>query len=280
MLFSVLIPNYNNAPFLPKLFESILNQSYNNWEVIFNDDASTDNSIEVAKGYANLDNRIKIFQNNQNMGTTYTQKRCLELSDGIICGLIGSDDYLVDNAIELFVKYHLSSPKASLIYSNHFLCNEDLSKIEKFKYPVSEDGYELIAGFSPNHYGTFKREYYDKTLGIDVKFKRAIDRDLVLKLEEVGEVIHIPEYLYYYRVNRNSISNNHQSYIASYWAWVARFDACDRRGWDKAFIYDKIMRYFSITEHENCISKETMDYKLGNFILNPLRRIKRIIKNK
>ena len=74
ILFSVLIPNYNNAIYLSDLIKSIINQTYSLWECVIVDDASTDNSIDIIKSYIQLDNRIKLFLNEKNEGTNFSTK--------------------------------------------------------------------------------------------------------------------------------------------------------------------------------------------------------------
>ena len=69
---SVIMPNYNCAKFLSKSIESVLNQTYTNFELIIVDDASTDNSLSVANEYAN-DNRVKIISANTNGGAAKTR---------------------------------------------------------------------------------------------------------------------------------------------------------------------------------------------------------------
>ena len=59
---SIITPVYNTAQFLPQLIESVLNQSYDNWELLLIDDASTDNSLKICKQYAEADKRIKIIE--------------------------------------------------------------------------------------------------------------------------------------------------------------------------------------------------------------------------
>ena len=65
---SVIMPLYNAEKFLPETIESVLNQSYRDWELIIVDDVSTDNSFEIAKRYSLLDSRIKVLQLSENSG--------------------------------------------------------------------------------------------------------------------------------------------------------------------------------------------------------------------
>lgn len=228
-LFSILLANYNNSPFLTDCIKSIYKQTYNNWEVIFVDDCSNDNSLHIINEYADKDRRIKVFSNETNRGCGFTKARCAELASGEICGFLDPDDALLPAALETMVNKHSEYPAASLLYSRRFHCNEKL-KI----YDVSEDDTgKFVSQLSTpliNHFCSFKKQLYDKTSGIDTYMKRAVDQDLYLKLEEKGDVVFIPEALYLYRHNTNSISLDTNEYKAQAWHIYANSNACKRRG--------------------------------------------------
>lgn len=272
--FSILVANYNNAKFLKDLFQSIEQQSFKDFEVVFVDDASSDNSLEVAASYALKDSRIKIHKNTKNLSCGQNKIKCIQLAEGEICGFVDPDDMIEPNALETMIRVFDENPDASLAYSNFCHCNEALSEIKKYEYDKAiPDGKMLIYGTTPNHFTAFRKSKYEETDGINPNFKRAIDRDLVLKLEERGNVIHIDDYLYKYRINSNSISCNSNSFKAEYWAWRARLDACECRGWNPEEIYSEIQSYFAqkLTYYDY---RQTTDFKLGSKMLAPFRLLK------
>jgi len=273
MKFSILIANYNNATFLEECILSAINQSYQDLEIVIIDDASTDDSLTIINEFVSRDNRIKYFRNETNMGCGYTKRKCIEKASGTICGFLDSDDLLYPKAVEIMVSEHVKHVDASLIYSSYEIYDESLKLIRKNQYFFHEDSLFFMIGIGLNHFASFKRELYDKTLGINEFFPRSVDRDLYLKLEEVGETIFVPEYLYKYRLNSNSISNNENAYKAEYWAWQARFAACERRNLNKEEIYAIIMS--QIMENTKGYDfSTTTDYKLGKRLLFPFRFIK------
>ena len=69
-LVSIIMPNYNGGKYLKETLESVLAQTYTNWELLFVDDCSTDNSLEIINEYQARDKRIKIFKNEKNAGIT------------------------------------------------------------------------------------------------------------------------------------------------------------------------------------------------------------------
>jgi glycosyltransferase involved in cell wall biosynthesis len=230
-LFSILIANYNNAIFLKDCLESVYNQTYSNWEIIFVDDCSKDDSPEIIKKIAGENKRIKTFINKENFGCGYTKAKCAKLAAGELCGFLDPDDVLLPNALEVMVAEYEKTPDAAIYSSRHFHCNEKM-KI----YDISIDGTkarfisELETPWIINHFVAFTKEKYDKTEGIDPFMKRSVDTDLYLKLEEKGEVIFINKCLYKYRHNRNSISLNNNAYKTSAWHLYANSTACKRRG--------------------------------------------------
>lgn len=98
---SVIIPNYNNAIFLKKTISKILENTYENIEIIIVDDKSTDKSINIIKSFDN--NKIKIYQNKENSGTYYSRNKGILLSKGGYILIVDGDDYIDNTYIENMV---------------------------------------------------------------------------------------------------------------------------------------------------------------------------------
>ena len=125
-LISVLLANYNNAPYLREAIESVRLQPYENWEIVVVDDASTDDSLAVLNVYAD-DPRIRVISNDQNRGCGYTKRRCAELARGELCAYLDPDDALLPEALETMVKAHAEHPECALVYSKYFHCDKRLN---------------------------------------------------------------------------------------------------------------------------------------------------------
>ena len=241
-LFSVLVANFNSEKYIDDCIKSVISQTYENWELIFLDDGSTDHSIEIIQNYANYESRIKIFTNDTNKGCGFTKRKCIDLCSGEICGFLDSDDLLAESALQIMIDHHSDNPNSSLIISNFYICDELLVHKQPNIYQFKDSKDFLLIGFGVNHFASFKRSCYMQTLGINTAFMLAEDRDLYLKLEEVGTVDLIDDFLYYYRLSQNSVSNNQNVYKAEYWGWMARFDACKRRGLVEEEIFSLISK--------------------------------------
>ena len=203
-LFSILIANYNNGGYLQEAIDSVLAQTYGNWEVILVDDKSTDDSPAIYGKYSD-DSRFKIYYNDVNRGCGYTKRRCAELATGEICGFLDPDDALLPEALETMVKAHAEHPECSLIYSTCYRYAGDREAempVWDFIGPIPADSDFLIYRKKlVSHFVSFKRASYLRSAGIDPTLQAAVDRDLYYNLEEQGSLLHIPTPLYLYRTN-------------------------------------------------------------------------------
>ena len=89
-LVSIIMPNYNCGKFIKATIESVLAQTYSNWEILFVDDCSTDNSLEIVKSFQ--DERIHIFKNEKNSGAAVSRNRALREARGKWIAFLDSDD--------------------------------------------------------------------------------------------------------------------------------------------------------------------------------------------
>jgi len=90
---SILIANYNNSHFFKDCYESLLNQTYKDFEVIILDDFSNYEDYKNIKNLISNDNRFRIFRNQSNKGVGFTKRKLVELASNEICGFLDPDDY-------------------------------------------------------------------------------------------------------------------------------------------------------------------------------------------
>jgi glycosyltransferase involved in cell wall biosynthesis len=279
-LFSVLIANYNNGCYLQEAIDSVLEQDYGSWEIVIVDDKSTDNSFEIYDKYKE-DGRFHVFFNEENKGAGYTKNRCVQMAKGAICGFVDPDDKLAEkDALAVMVETHLANPDASMVYSGYYQTDESLNVIkEKHGIGIADANSALESCSWPfRHFVSFKKNAYDKTVGIDILMKRAVDYDMYYKLEEVGRTIHLDRVLYYYRQNSHSISLNDGDYKSRVWHSYACVEAMKRRGLTDErlmlFPVEDVLRrtYKKGLEH----GKQTKTYKVGKVVLKPIELIRRI----
>lgn len=125
-LVSVIIPNYNHARYLPERMESVLGQSYQNFEVIILDDCSTDNSREVIERYRSNPHISKIVYNEENSGRVFKQwKKGLSMAKGELLWIAESDDKCEPTLLEQLVKRFSEHPSLSLVFCRSLLFNDE-----------------------------------------------------------------------------------------------------------------------------------------------------------
>lgn len=208
MHFSLLIAHYNNFEYFKECYKSILNQTYQDFEVVIVDDCSTDNSFYELKKLASKDFRIKLFQNSENKGVGFTKRRCIEMAGGDICGFLDPDDAIIETAVEKSLKSYDNTAIVAT-HSDFLLCDENLSIKKKFpntRKVKNNNSKFFNINFQINHFFTFRKSVYEQTSGINLELTSAVDQDLYLKMYDSGEVKYISEGLYLYRLHEKGVS--------------------------------------------------------------------------
>lgn len=229
-LVSIVITTYNTELYLADCINSIVTQTYPYWEIIHVDDGSRDGSIEKMKELAiknKFSDRIRMFRHQKNYGYGAALYHSIQEATGDIVAIIDSDDGLVDNnALQLMVDAHLRHPNVSLVYSDYGECHDKLKIYKNIKCTTLKANQTVLGSFKNgeyqgssiiiSHLKTFKKSYYNLTEGVNPNLKKAVDRDIVLKLEEVGDLLHIPHILYAHRCHKDSISSTFKSQSKEY----------------------------------------------------------------
>lgn len=198
---SILVPVYNTLrPWLEKSLDSVMSQTYSNWELCICDDASTDPYIrETLDLYERLDERIKVKCLEENTNISEATNQAFSLASGEFAGLLDHDDQLAPNALFEVVKLLQECPEADLIYS-------DEDKIDESGKRTSP---HLKTGWSPdlamscnymNHFSVYRRSILEEIGGWRQGFEGAQDLDFVQRFSErTDKIFHIPKVLYHWR---------------------------------------------------------------------------------
>ena len=122
-LITVFTPNYNREKVIHETIESILNQTYSNFEYIIIDDGSTDNSWDLIQKYANQDERIRAYRNKRNLKIVKTRNKGFKLSspNAKYFAIIDSDDVALSKRLEVQVRFLETHPEYGLVGSNKYL---------------------------------------------------------------------------------------------------------------------------------------------------------------
>jgi glycosyltransferase involved in cell wall biosynthesis len=272
MKFSILVAQFNNGRFFKNFYDSIIKQSYKNWEVIIVDDCSTDNSIDLIEQLIKSDSRFKLYKNEINRGCGYTKRRCAELATGEICGFVDPDDAITYDAVEVMIQTHLDHPEISLAHSCYYFCDENLNvtNIGKSSKSVTVSKYFTNLDVSVTSFTSFKKLFYDKTEGINSKLIRAVDQDLILKLSETGPFEFINQPLYFYRIHSGGISTNENGIKSFYMFLKVISDTEVRRA---VSLEDIVVPYLSGRETVR-YTEQRLNDSLGFLLKNIVRLIR------
>lgn len=207
------MPAYNAEKFISESIESVLQQTFQKYELIIINDCSTDSTVSIVQEYQKKDNRIKLLHNEQNSGVAITRNKGIEVAKHpYICFLDSDDRWVSDKLQEYFKKFEEGH---NVIYSFYTRFNQD-KNLNLVTAPLSVTYHELLKG---NCIGNLTGAYNAEKLG---KFyqKRVRHEDYVMWLEilkQTGQAICIPENLAFYRVSNQSLSSNKLKSL--FWSW-------------------------------------------------------------
>ena len=204
-LVSVIMPSWNTGNFIADSIQSVINQTYRNWELIIVDDCSNDNTDEIIRMFK--DRRIRYFKNDKNCGAALTRNRALREAKGEWIAFLDSDDLWDPRKLEYQIKFML---KNKLVFSYH-----EYEKIDEKSRPLNiyVSGPKVVTKRKMYNYGypgclTFM--YSAKTMGlIQIKdIKKNNDYAILLKLCKRADCVLLKKNLAKYRIRKKSISHD------------------------------------------------------------------------
>lgn len=197
---SVCIPVRNGVEFIEKAVLSVLEQTYQDFELIIVDNFSTDNTVDLIEKLTSRTDKIKLYKNQKNIGLIENFNACLYKATGKYIKFLCADDVLMPKCLELMVSSLELNDCVSLVTVGRLLINEE-DKALVLKSYVKEE--TLIPGhavinrclFGANYIGEpsatmFRREML--TEGFDAKFPHLVDLEMWFRLLEKGDLISIP----------------------------------------------------------------------------------------
>lgn len=220
---SVIVPNYNYARYLDERFSSILNQTYQNFEIIVLDDHSTDNSIEIIEKYRDNPHFTQIVVNKENSGKVFSQwHKGFELAKGELIWIAESDDTCTPDLLERLVCEFQQDKKIVLAFSMTRLFRDDgwsfdIPSIDK-KNVIRTEGKRFISRYMSegcyitNASGALFRR--NTALSLDKQFttfRNVGDRMFWIELAEHGKVSIINEYLNFCRRHGSNVTEKNIS---------------------------------------------------------------------
>lgn len=205
---SIIINCYNGEEFLREAIDSVIAQTYRNYEVIFWDNASTDTSVEIAESYR--DPRIKIFHSESNVPLGQARQWALNKVSGKYVAFLDVDDFWVPTKVEMQVEVMTSKENCAVCYSNGWVGSREkrdlINPLEARCYEGSAVFPELIKdNFVSWPSVMFNREVC-KELRFDPKIKYCEDWEILLRVSLQGSFYYLNEPLVHYRLHDNNLT--------------------------------------------------------------------------
>ncbi|MCD8158180.1 MAG: glycosyltransferase family 2 protein [Clostridiales bacterium] len=199
-LISVCMPVYNpEIRWLKRAVDSVLNQTYENFELCIADDCSTD--PRVKKYLESLrDKRIKVIYRQKNGNISEATNTAIEAAEGEFIALLDNDDELAQNALAEIVKTLDKYPEADVIYSDEDKTDKRGKRSEPFFKPDFSP-HTLLSLNYISHLGVYRRELVNRFGGLRSEYDGSQDYDLALRAADITDnIYHIPKVLYHWRI--------------------------------------------------------------------------------
>ena len=194
--------------------ESIISQTLRDFEFIICDDGSTDNTFELLSSFAKKDSRIILIKNEINCGLAASLNRCLEISKGEYIARHDLDDCAAPERLEKQLLYMESNKDIGVLGTFSYLFDEN-GVWGKMQFPIEITKKDYLF-CSPHQHGSvmFRKEVLVEADGYRVakETRRAEDYDLFMRIHTFAKSANLPEYLYYFCEDKNTLKRRKYRY--------------------------------------------------------------------
>ncbi len=267
-LVSIIMPSYNQGPYLSEALDSVLAQTYTNWECIIVDDGSHDNTKDVANTYCEKDSRIKyIYQ--ENSGVSAARNNGVAHSNGKYILPLDGDDKIAPEFLELTIQEIVKDRNVRVVYTDvqYFGVRNDIYKLPDFSIEKLM-GQNILCITA-----LFRKEDFDKTGGFNDNMREGFeDWDFWMSMFQDGKgtAYKIPQILFYYRIK--PVSRNHtaakENIDYGRIVWENHREMFTKVYPDPKLSFD----YLTVSN--------SREYKLGYLILHPIRGYRKYLKKR
>ena len=264
-LVSVIVPVYNSEKYIHRCFDSIINQSYNNIEIIFINDGSTDNSLSIIESFKMKYNNVVVI-NQENQGQSIARNRGMDICNGNYFMFVDSDDYIHCNMIELLlnniIKYDkdIAICRYTKIYNNS--CVE--IKLNCNSYSNNSDIIEqmLLSNIISSPCG----KLFKNTIKNNLKFpehKLFEDSYVMIDLIVKYNLLYVDVDGYYYDLRNNDSSTRNPNIVYHYNDLIEALDISKKSidlyypELNSCMEYNLFINYYNL--YKNCISLNVFD---------------------
>ncbi|WP_264552858.1 glycosyltransferase family 2 protein [Flavobacterium sp. N2038] len=207
-LVSILTPTFNAEKYIRATIESVQNQSYQNWEMILIDDASTDKTVKIIKEFAQGDDRIKLFKLEKNCGNGFARNAALEKATGKYIAYLDADDIWFPEKLEKQIQF-LKINKQHFTFSFYDCIDEEGNDLNRKVESPNPLTYKQL--FFCNYVGNLTAIYdvdYFGKITLQATQKRQDWRIWLTILKQIKTAKPVPESLAFYRIRKDSVSSS------------------------------------------------------------------------
>lgn len=206
-LVSIIMTAYNREKYIAEAIESVLNNTYPNYELIIVDDHSTDQTINIVKSYLSKSHKIKFFQNEVNLGDYPNRNRGVSCAKGEFISFVDSDDKLHPDTIKTLINNLTIKPDFNFAMTwQHSKERFELSGFDALRKHFFEFNFLNIGPGET----FFRKSFFDKIGGYPTKYGPANDMYFNLKVCSFSKIHFEPfEFIYYRRHDGQEINNNY-----------------------------------------------------------------------
>lgn len=210
-LISVVMPTYNVGAYIDDAIESILSQSFGDFEFLITDDGSTDNTVRAIQKHAQQDSRVRFFPM-KHEGYVAMLRFGLSQARGGLIARMDSDDVALPDRFARQVEYLKSHPECVVVGSQVILTDPYGTPVECPKHPITHEEIEsdLLSGSGwaiVHPAALMRKDAVDAAGGYDRNLQLCEDVDLFLKLGERGRLANLPDVLLHYRQHPTSVNH-------------------------------------------------------------------------
>lgn len=231
---SVVMATYNGEKYIKPAIDSILNQTFSDFEFLIVDDCSSDLTSVILDQYQNQDLRVKVITNSQNLKQTKSLNRALEVASGRYIARMDDDDIADLGRLEKQFQFMEQNPDLALCGSLGWVIDENGQRIQDKNLAVGRERIKQRLLFNNQfiHSSLFiRKEILDREGFYNEKFVKAQDYELVLRLAGKYPVDNLSDRLIHWRLDMNSMSWNNKA--QQKFAIKARWWAITKYGYPK-----------------------------------------------
>ena len=180
----VFVPTYNSEKYLRQCLDSVLQQTFQDWQCVISDDASTDKSVEIAREYEKLDSRFKVLTHEKNVGAANNWNRAKENNNSFATKILCADDYLLKDALKEQLDI-LQRNQTAIVFSERYIIFPSGKKLHprlpKYASNISfNHAFKFYINLGRNIFGEpvtalFRTDLFVKSEGFYPKFEYSLD---------------------------------------------------------------------------------------------------------